>query len=60
MTTLWAAAFRAEKALRHDDAPQQRRGVRVALEQVRYAVCDITENEPYTEMRLSATYCPQG
>jgi len=28
---------------------QQRRGVRVALEQVRYPVRDITENQPYTD-----------
>ncbi|MBV8861498.1 MAG: hypothetical protein JO259_06535 [Mycobacterium sp.] len=49
MTTLWAAAFRAEKALRHDDAGQQRRDVRVALEQFRHALRDITENQPYTD-----------
>src|SRR5258708_3787373 len=30
-TTLWAAAFRAEKALRHDNNDQQRRAVRIAL-----------------------------
>ncbi|MGO9924796.1 MAG: hypothetical protein ACLPLP_01290 [Mycobacterium sp.] len=47
MTTLWAAAFRAEKALRHDDGAQRRRDVRVALEQVRHALRDITENQPY-------------
>jgi uncharacterized protein (DUF2384 family) len=49
MTTLWAAAFRAEKALRHDDAAQQRRDVRVALEQFRHALRDITENQPYAD-----------
>lgn len=46
-TALWAAAFRAEKALRHDDTVQQRRDVRVALEQFRHALRDITENQPY-------------
>jgi uncharacterized protein (DUF2384 family) len=45
--TLWAAAFRAEKALRHDDAKQQRRDVRIALEQFRHALRDIVENQPY-------------
>jgi hypothetical protein len=49
MTTLWAAAFRAEKALRHDDAAQQRRDVRVALEQFRHALRDIAENRPYAD-----------
>lgn len=49
MTTLWAAAFRAEKALRHDDAANQRRDVRVALEQFRHALRDITENQPYND-----------
>jgi uncharacterized protein (DUF2384 family) len=48
MTTLWAA-FRAEKALRHDDAVQRRRAIRVALEQFRHALRDITENQPYTD-----------
>ena len=33
--------FAPKKTLRHDDAGQQRRGVRVALEQVRYAVRDV-------------------
>lgn len=47
MTTLWAAAFRAEKALRHDNAENQRRDVRIALEQFRHALRDITENRPY-------------
>lgn len=40
-TTLWAAAFRAEKALRHDDSESRRREVRVALEQFRHALRDI-------------------
>jgi hypothetical protein len=48
-TTLWAAAFRAEKALRHDNAADQRRDVRVALEQFRHALRDITENQPYSD-----------
>lgn len=48
-TTLWAAAFRAEKALRHDNSDQQRRDVRIALEQVRHALRDIVENRPFDE-----------
>jgi hypothetical protein len=48
-TTLWAAAFRAEKALRHDNAADQRRDVRVALEQFRHALRDITEDQPYSD-----------
>jgi hypothetical protein len=46
-TTLWAAAFRAEKALRRDDDQHRRRDVRVALEQIRHALRDIAENRPY-------------
>jgi hypothetical protein len=46
---LWAAAFRAEKALRHDDANEQRRDVRIALEQFRHALRDIVENQPYND-----------
>ena len=48
-TSLWAAAFRAEKALRHDNAEQQRRDVRIALEQFRHALRDIVENQPYSD-----------
>jgi hypothetical protein len=48
-TSLWAAAFRAEKALRHDNAAQQRRDVRIALEQFRHALRDIVENQPYSD-----------
>jgi len=48
-TTLWAAAFRAEKALRHDNDAQQRRDVRIALEQFRHALRDIVENQPYSD-----------
>lgn len=48
-TTLWAAAFRAEKALRHDDPEDQRRDVRLALEQFRQALRDIAENQPYND-----------
>ncbi len=48
-TTLWAAAFRAEKALRHDDPEDQRRDVRIALEQFRHALRDIAENRPYND-----------
>jgi uncharacterized protein (DUF2384 family) len=46
-TTLWAAAFRAEKALRHDHDEDRRRDVRIALEQFRHALRDIAENQPY-------------
>jgi hypothetical protein len=48
-TTLWAAAFRAEKALRHDNTEQQRRDVRIALEQFRHALRDIVEDQPYSD-----------
>jgi len=48
-TTLWAAAFRAEKALRHDNDEDKRREVRIALEQFRHALRDITENQPYSD-----------
>lgn len=46
-TTLWSAAFRAEKALRHDNPTDARRDVRLALEQVRQALRDIVERRPY-------------
>lgn len=45
-TMLFAAAFRAEKALRHDNVEQQRRDVRIALEQFRQALRDILSNRP--------------
>ena len=48
-TTLWAAAFRADKALRHDNDEEQRRYVRVALEQFRQALRDIIENRAYDD-----------
>jgi uncharacterized protein (DUF2384 family) len=48
-TELWAAAFRADKALRHDNAEEQRRDVRVALEQFRHALRDIVDNRPYDD-----------
>lgn len=48
-TALWAAAFRADKALRHEDDRQRRRDVRVALEQFRHALRDITDNRPYDD-----------
>jgi uncharacterized protein (DUF2384 family) len=48
-TTLWAAAFRAEKALRHDDDADKRRDVRIALEQFRNALRDIIENRPFND-----------
>lgn len=49
---MWAAAFRAEKALRHDNAADQRRDVRIALEQFRHALRDIVENQPYNDGAL--------
>lgn len=48
-TTMWAAAYSAEKALRHDNDENQRRDVRIALEQFRHALRDITANQPYNE-----------
>jgi hypothetical protein len=48
-TTLWAAAYSAEKALRHDNDADQRRDLRIALEQFRHALRDITENQPYND-----------
>lgn len=48
-TTLWAAAYSAEKALRHDNRERQRRDVRIALEQFRHALRDIVENRPYAD-----------
>ena len=48
-TALWAAAFSAEKALRHDNDTDRRRGVRIALEQFRHALRDITDNRPYQD-----------
>ncbi|MCW2655328.1 MAG: hypothetical protein JWR32_6304 [Mycobacterium sp.] len=46
-TTLWAGAFRAEEALRHDNHQQPRRDVRVALEH--HAFRDIVESRPYDD-----------
>ncbi len=46
-SALWAAAFRAQKALRHDNPQEQRRDVRIALEQFRQSLRDIVENLPY-------------
>ena len=46
---LWAAAFRAQKALRHDGVDDQRRDVRIALEQFRHTLRDIVENQPYSD-----------
>lgn len=48
-TMLWAAAFRAEKALRDDNDERRRRDVRVALEQFRHALRDIVERRPYDD-----------
>jgi len=49
MKTLWEAAFRAEKALRHDSDKDRRRYVRIALEQFRHALRDITEDQPFND-----------
>jgi len=46
---LWSAAYRAQKALRHDNAGDRRRDVRIALEQFRQALRDIVENQPYND-----------
>ncbi|WP_102141926.1 hypothetical protein [Mycobacterium hubeiense] len=46
---LWEAAYRAEKGLRHDNAYEQRRDVRLALEQFRHVLRDLVENQPYRE-----------
>lgn len=48
-TTLWSAAFRAEKALRHDNPDDAHRDVRLALEQVRQALRDIVDRRPYSD-----------
>lgn len=48
IAALWEAAYFAEKALRHEDAAEQRRNIRIALEQFRQALRDITENRPYS------------
>jgi hypothetical protein len=45
-TALFAAAFRAEKALRHDDPQAQWREVRIALEQFRQALLAVVSNRP--------------
>lgn len=46
-TTLFASAFRAVKALRHDNLSERRRDVRIALEQVRHALRDIVDGSPF-------------
>ena len=46
---LWSAAYRAQKALRHDNVADPRRDVRIALEQFRHALRDIVENQPYDD-----------
>jgi hypothetical protein len=46
---LWPAALRTQKALRHDNIDQQRRDVRIALEQFRQALRDVVDNQPYNE-----------
>ena len=56
--TLWEAAYRAEKALRHENAAEQRRDVRVALEQFRQALRDIPRIGRTPLMRPSAPSLP--
>jgi hypothetical protein len=46
-TMMFAAALRAEKALRQDDADLKRRELRLALEQFRQALRDILANQPF-------------
>ncbi|MCV7125523.1 hypothetical protein [Mycobacterium lacus] len=48
-TTMWAAAYSAEKALRHDNDEDRRRDVRIALEQFRHALRDIVANQPFKD-----------
>jgi uncharacterized protein (DUF2384 family) len=48
-SALWSAAYRAQKALRHDNFADQRRDVRVALEQFRQALRDMVEGQPYSD-----------
>jgi hypothetical protein len=48
-TALYAGALRSMKALRHDNATQQRRDLRVALEQVRHALRDIVDGQSAAE-----------
>lgn len=48
-TPLFAGALRAVKAMRHDDVGEQRRGLRIALEQVRHALRDILDAAPFTD-----------
>ncbi|HYZ69146.1 MAG TPA: hypothetical protein VE666_15320 [Mycobacterium sp.] len=48
-SALWSAAYRAQKALRHENPAERRRDVRIALEQFRQALRDIVENQPYNE-----------
>ncbi|HWE68515.1 MAG TPA: hypothetical protein VG298_17880 [Acidimicrobiales bacterium] len=47
--TLYAGALRSMKALRLDDAAEQRRDLRVALEQVRHALRDIVDGQWVSE-----------
>jgi hypothetical protein len=56
MSTMWAAAFLAEKALQHGNATDQRRDVRIALEQFRHALRDIVEINRTTTVLRSETY----
>lgn len=42
-TALFAGALRSMKALRHDDSVEQRRDLRVALEQVSHALHDVVD-----------------
>lgn len=46
-TTLFAGALRAVKGLRHDNASERRRDVRIALEQLRHALRDIVDGSPF-------------
>ena len=46
-TMLFAAAFRAERALHQKDAEQRRRELRIALEQFRHALRDLLAARPF-------------
>jgi hypothetical protein len=48
-TEVFAGALRSMKALRHDDGTEQRRELRVALEQVRHALRDIVDGQAASE-----------
>ncbi|MFZ5869112.1 MAG: hypothetical protein ACOYXW_01050 [Actinomycetota bacterium] len=50
-SAVFAAALLAMKALRHDAAQERRRDVRIALEQLRHVVRDVSESVPVADDR---------